>query len=175
LSKNIGSFFAKSTAGICTDVNVELFDRFDHFHLNLVDPDDGRVAGNVQLYIGEGARGRFLMVRGINPIREFCIKRNVDELVRCILHAIYDMAVFGGYSEVRLCEQNGLWNSDSSRVEVRASLQRLRADLPCRPMEQGFHLYDYHGRALTVNSYYRVWEADSQHSVLPLTTDGTTG
>jgi hypothetical protein len=175
VSKNIGSFFAKSTAGICTDVNVELFERFDHFHLNLVDPADGRVAGNVQLYIGEGARGRFLMVRGINPIREFCIKGSVDELVRCILHAIYDMAVFGGYSEVRLCEQNGLWNSDSSRVEVRASLQRLRADIPSRPMEQAFHLYDYHGRALTVNSYYRVWEADSQSSAFPFTTDGTTG
>lgn len=175
VSKNIGSFFAKSTAGICTDVNVELFERFDHFHLNLVDPDDGRVAGNVQLYIGEGARGRFLMVRGINPIREFCIKGSIDELVRCILHAIYDMAVFGGYSEVRLCEQNGLWNSDSSRVEVRACLQRLCADIPSRPMEQAFHLYDYYGRALTVNSYYRVWDADSQHSAFPFITDGTTG
>ena len=175
VSKNIGSFFAKSTAGICTDVNVELFERFDHFHLNLVDADDGRVAGNVQLYIGEGARGRFLMVRGINPIREFCIKGSVDELVRCILHAICDMAVFGGYSEVRLCEQNGLWNSDSSRVEVRASLLRLRANIPSRPMEQAFHLYDYHGRALIVNSYYRVWEADSQHAAFPFTTDGTTG
>lgn len=175
VSKNIGSFFAKSTAGICTDANVELFERCDHFHLNLVDPDDGRVAGNVQLYIGEGARGRFLMVRGINPIRELCIKGSVDELVRCILHAICDMAVFGGYSEVRLCEQNGLWNSDSSRVEVRASLQRLRADIPSRPMEQAFHLYDYHGRALTVNSYYRLWEAGSQHSAFPFTTDGTTG
>ena len=174
VSKNIGSFFAKSTAGICTDVNVELFERCDHFHLNLVDPDDGRVAGNVQLYIGEGARGRFLMVRGINPIRELCIKGSVDELVRCILHAICDMAVFGGYSEVRLCEQNGLWNSDSSRAEVRASLQRLRADIPSRPMEQAFHLYDYHGRALTVNSYYRVWEAGSEHSASPFTTDGTT-
>ena len=175
VSKNIGSFFAKSTAGICTDMNVELFERCDHFHLNLVDPDDGRVAGNVQLYIGECARGRFLMVRGINPIRELCIKGSVDELVRCILHAICDMAVFGGYSEVRLCEQSGLWNSDSSRVEVRASLQRLRADTPSRPMEQAFHLYDYHGRVLTVNSYYRVWEAGSQYSVFPFTTDGTTG
>lgn len=175
VSKNIGSFFAKSTAGICTDVNVDLFERFDHFHLNLVDPDDGRVAGNVQLYFGEGARGRFLMVRGINPIREFCIKGSVDELVRCILHAISDMAVFGGYSEVRLCEQNGLWNSDSSRVEVRACLQRLCADIPSRPMEQAFHLYDYYGRALTVNSYYRVWEADSQHSAFSFTTAGTTG
>ena len=173
LSKNIGSFFAKSTAGICTDVNVELFERFDHFHLNLVDPDDGRVAGNVQLYIGEGARGRYLMVRGINPIRELCIKGNVDELVRSILHAVYDMAVFGGYAEVRLCEQNGLWNSDSSRVEVRACLQRLRAGMPSRPMERAFHLYDYYGRALSVNSYYRVWEADSRDPAFPVTTGGT--
>jgi hypothetical protein len=175
LSKNIGSFFAKSTAGICTDVDVELFERTDHFHLNLVDPDDGRVAGNVQLYIGDGARGRFLMVRGINPIREFCIKGSVEELVRCILHAVYDMAVFGGYSEVRLCDQNGLWNSDSSRVEVRACLQRLRAGIPSRQMERAFHIYDYYGRALSVNSYYRIWEADSRHSAFPFAKDATTG
>ncbi|MCK4120524.1 hypothetical protein HFK91_25415 [Ralstonia pseudosolanacearum] len=175
VSKNVGSFFAKSTAGICTDINVELFNRADHYHLNIVDATDGRAAGNVQLYIGQGVGGRFLMVRGINPIQGYCINGGVDELVRCVLHAICDMAVFGEFSEVRLCEQNGLWNSDSSRAEVRACLKRLCAEMPLRPMERKFQLYEYYGRALTVSGYYRIWEAGSERPVLPNTTDRTTG
>lgn len=170
-SKNVGSFFAKSTAGICTDINVELFNRPDHYHLNIIDADDGRAVGNVQLYSGEGGSGRFLMVRGINPVQGFCVNHGVDELVRCILHAIVDMAVFGKFSEVRLCEQNGLWNSDSSRAEVRACLKRMCAGMSLRPMEQLFHLYDYYERPLNVSAYYKIWESASGSS---MSTDRTT-
>lgn len=158
-SKNVGSFFAKSTAGICTDINVELFNRRDHYHLNIVDADDGRAVGNVQLYAVEHAAERFLLVRGINPMQGWCAGGGADALVRCILHAISDMAMFGGFTQVRLSEQNGLWNSDSSRADVRACLKRMFADRPPRPMERPFHMYDYYGRALTVNAYYSVWEA----------------
>lgn len=171
-SKNVASFFAKSTAGICTDTNIELFNRSDHYHLNIVDADDGRAAGNVQLYVGDGDRGRFLLVRGINPIQGFCVNGGVDALVRCIVHAICDMAAFGGFCEVRLSEQNGLWNSDSSRAEVRACLKRLCAGMLLEPMEEAFHLYNYHDRALTASAYYRIWESSPGHPRAPLSTDG---
>ncbi|AOI39001.1 hypothetical protein WG70_04795 [Burkholderia oklahomensis EO147] len=174
-SKNVGSFFAKSTAGICTDINVELFNRPDHYHLNIVDADDGRAVGNVQLYRNEGFGGRFLMVRGINPIQGFCVNYGVDQLVGCIFHAICDLAAFGGFSEVRLCEQNGLWNSDSSRAEVRACLKRICAEMPLKLMERVFHLYDYYGRALNVNAYYKIWEPSSGVSMSPVSKDRKKG
>lgn len=173
-SKNVGSFFAKSTAGICTDTNVELFSRRDHYHLNIIDVDDGRAAGNVQLYVGDGVRGRFLLVRGINPIQGFCVNQGVDALVRCILHAICDVAAFGGFSEVRLSEQNGLWNSDSSRAEVRACLKCMFAGIALDPMEQAFHLYNYYDRALSVRAYYRIWESSSGQPACRVSTDGMT-
>ena len=84
------------------------------------------------------------------------------------------MAAFGGFSEVRLCEQNGLWNSDSSRAEVRACLKRMCAEMPLRRMEQVFHLYDYCGRALNVAGYYRIWESSSGLSISPISTDRKT-
>lgn len=171
-SKNVGSFFAKSTAGICTDTNVELFNRPDHYHLNIVDADDGRVAGNVQLYIGDGVRGRFLLVRGINPIQGFCVNQGVDMLVRCILHAVCDMAAFGGFSEVRLCEQNGLWNADSSRAEVRTCLKRMFAGVALEPMERPLHLYNYYDRAINVCAYYRIWECNPHQPESRVPTEG---
>lgn len=172
-SKNIGSFFAKSTAGICTDTNTELFNRPDHYHFNIVDAEDGRAAGNVQLYLGEGGDGRFLLVRGINPIQGFCASESVDELVHCILHAICDMAAFGGFSQVRLSEQNGLWNSDSSRSEVRACLKRICAGKAPRRMERAFHLYDYGGKSVNIDAYYPIWECSSAQSKYQSATGGT--
>ncbi|AHI66519.1 OB-fold nucleic acid binding domain-containing protein [Burkholderia thailandensis] len=168
LSKNIGSFFAKSTAGICTDVNVELFDRYDHFHLNIIDADDGRAIGNVQLYVGEDASKRFLLVRGINPIQGWCVESGVDALVRCIIHAISDIAVFGGFTQVRLSQQNGLWNADSSRAEVRACLRRMCLGQSPKQMERPFHLYVYYGRVLTIDSYYSIWEAGPGQALRPI-------
>ena len=54
ISKNIGSFFSKASAGICTADNMDLFNRKDHFHINLVE-DIGKnneiIRGNIQAYI----------------------------------------------------------------------------------------------------------------------------
>ena len=43
ISKNIGSFFAKASAGICTSENIPLFSMENHFHINIVEGEDSVV------------------------------------------------------------------------------------------------------------------------------------
>ncbi len=66
-SKNIASFFGKASAGICTDRNLDLFYREDHFNINIIDEEKQVCVGNVQAYIMEHKGKKHLLLRGFNP------------------------------------------------------------------------------------------------------------
>ncbi len=67
ISKNIASFFGKASAGICTDRNLDLFYREDHFNINIIDEEKQVCVGNVQAYIMEHKGKKHLLLRGFNP------------------------------------------------------------------------------------------------------------
>jgi len=66
-SKNISSFFAKSSAGICTAADTDLFHRKDHFHINIIDDKKNICVGNVQAYIYKHQWEDYLFLRWFNP------------------------------------------------------------------------------------------------------------
>ena len=124
LSKNAASFFAKSTSGICTDINRELFKRTDHFHLNIFSERLGKVIGNVQLYTLSIHYENALLIRGINPIKNYSTVYLADEMLDCVIACAKDLATENDFSLVCVAEQNGLWNSNSNRPEIRAALAK---------------------------------------------------
>lgn len=67
VSKSKASFFAKASAGICTASDTQLFEREDHFHINIIDEEKQICVGNVQAYIMPKGEEIYLLLRGINP------------------------------------------------------------------------------------------------------------
>ncbi len=67
IAKNIPSFFGKASAGICTDTNMDLFYREDHFNINIIDEEQQVCVGNVQAYIMARNGKDHLLLRGFNP------------------------------------------------------------------------------------------------------------
>ena len=159
LSKNAASFFAKSTTGICTDINRELFKREDHFHLNIFSEHLGRVVGNVQLYTFRIRNERALLIRGINPIKNYASVCLVDELLSCVIACVEDLAAENDFSLVCVAEQNGLWNSNSNRPEMRAALAKRVAHQVPIVLERPCHLYNYYTTPVYLSSVYPLWHS----------------
>lgn len=157
LSKNAASFFAKSTTGICTDTNLELFKRADHFHLNVFSEHLGRVIGNVQLHTVYIHNEKALLIRGINPIKNYATACLVDELLNCVIACAKDLAIENDFSLVCVAEQNGLWNSNSNRPEMRAALAKRTAHLDPIVLDRPFHLYNYYTTKINLSSVYPLW------------------
>ena len=91
LSKNVGSFFAKAAAGICTAADTWLWNQKNHFHLNMVENDE-RVRMNVQCYIIDDPKNpdkKSLVLRGFNPTQEF-LKSGVSP--HSLVQAVFDVA-----------------------------------------------------------------------------------
>lgn len=157
LSKNAASFFAKSTTGICTDSNRELFKRADHFHLNIFSENLGRVIGNVQLYTLSIHNEKALLIRGINPIKNYATPCLVDELLNCVIACAKDLATENDFSLICVAEQNGLWNSNSNRPEMRAALAQRAVYQDSIVLERPFHLYNYFTTEIYLSSVYPLW------------------
>jgi hypothetical protein len=159
LSKNAASFFAKSTTGICTDTNLELFKRTDHFHLNIFSERLGRLIGNVQLYTLSIYNEDALLIRGINPIRNYATTCMVDELLNCVIACVKDLATENDFSLVCVAEQNGLWNSNSNRPEMRAALAKRTAYQEPIVLERPFHLYNYYTTEIYISVVHPLWRS----------------
>lgn len=157
LSKNAASFFAKSTTGICTDINRELFERPDHFHLNLFSERSGRLIGNVQLYTLPIRQQRALLIRGINPIKSHATPCLVDEILDCIVACATDLAIENEFSMVCVAPQNGLWNSNSNRPQMRAALARRLVHQELLALDNSFHLYTYYDTPIHISCVYPLW------------------
>ncbi|OIN88957.1 hypothetical protein AUJ59_02985 [Candidatus Beckwithbacteria bacterium CG1_02_47_37] len=134
VSKNIPSFFAKASAGICTANDVELFARSDHFHINVVDEESDEIIGNIQAYLVPQNSQSYLMLRGINPTVSFVDIGNVRGLIEGTLTVGREIAQASDLDGLTLSESLGSWHADSNRPEV-ASVIRSDYLTPSREME----------------------------------------
>ncbi|OGH93870.1 MAG: hypothetical protein A2538_03340 [Candidatus Magasanikbacteria bacterium RIFOXYD2_FULL_41_14] len=124
ISKNVGSFFAKASAGICTAQDVTLFEREDHFHINIVE-DEQKVRGNIQAYIVEFPAGsRSLVLRGFNPNTAFLDKIDAGAFCEAVLKVAKQFQVTNGLVHVYITENLGGWHALSNREAVSQYLQR---------------------------------------------------
>lgn len=123
ISKNLGSFFAKASAGICTKEDIGLFNRDDHFHLNIVENDES-VKGNIQAYIIKDGDQQSLVLRGFNPNSDFLKNISVEDFCERVLDIGQQFAKDNGLKNVYIAEQDGGWHALSNRTEVFRYLER---------------------------------------------------
>lgn len=123
ISKNIPSFFAKASAGICTDRNVGLFEREDHFHINLIDQDSERCVGNVQAYIIQHEGRPYLLLRGLNPSTGLLKQVDVESLCEAIIAVGQRFVNENGLGGLMLSEQGGFL-ALSNRPEVTTYIEK---------------------------------------------------
>lgn len=116
ISKNVGSFFAKASAGICTAEDIQLFKQENHFHINVVE-NDAQVSANIQAYIVEMGRGKVLVLRGFNPSTAFMKRIDAEAFCERALEVgrkfVQDNALSGLY----ITEQGG-WHALSNRERI---------------------------------------------------------
>lgn len=175
LTKNTPSFFAKSSAGICTAGNAELYLESGHLHLNIIQEASFRVIGNVQLYVLPMPEERVLMIRGLNPSGAYVNATNAAGIVDAVLDIAQTLAALNGFSHVYIAEQLGLWNADSSRAEIRAVLNTKYLAFPLVQFTVPVRLYNYFGKDLWVRKGHLCWVAHGnanlppqEHAALPL-------
>ena len=106
LTKNAASFFAKTTAGLCTAGNVSLFNRPDHFHVNLVDAEE-IVVGNIQGYQYNYNGQPALIFRGFNPSTSIISSTNAWILCDQMLDIIKQIAQDNNITQVFIPDDNG--------------------------------------------------------------------
>lgn len=95
LSKNIGSFFAKAGAGLCTSENYEMWKEKRHIHLNLIDEQRQEIIGNVMLYFEPGRN--YLITRGFNPRTDIESSYDVNHMVDEMIRVVKEIAVQNWY------------------------------------------------------------------------------
>lgn len=116
MSKNVGSFFAKAAAGICTAEDIPLFERSDHFHINIVENDEA-VRANIQAYV-ESVKGKpSLILRGFNPTADWVGKIDIENFCEQILTIGKQFQRDNGLDAVYITEQ-GSWHALSNRDQV---------------------------------------------------------
>ena len=114
LNKNVASYFAKNTAGVCTAGNQELFNRPDHFHVNLVNRK-GIVVGNIQGYRLMLDDQPAIIFRGFNPSTSIISATNAEMLCDQMLDMVKQIAKDNNISQVFIPEQDS-WHPLSNRV-----------------------------------------------------------
>lgn len=157
-SKNTASFFAKASAGICTLNDLELFQRKDHFHMNLVDSTTHITVGNVQMYLLKNKNKRILLLRAINPSDSYVTKQNALSIVKTIFLAAIEVAKKSNIDEVCVSESLGIWHAQSSRPEIQAILELLYKAFPSITLDSPFCLYNYQNKPIYIRNIFRVWD-----------------
>ncbi len=123
LSKNIGSYFAKAGAEICTSHNRGMWEEKRHVHLNLVHKN--QIIGNVMLYF-EPERD-YLIARGFNPRKDAMMKFDRYSMAMQITSVLEDIAEANGFKEIFVPEQtgfHGLSNRDGMAFEIEQLCKR---------------------------------------------------
>ena len=123
VSKNVGSFFAKASAGICTAQDIPLFNRDDHFHINIVEGEEN-VRGNIQAYIIEDGPGRSLVLRGFNPNSDFLKNISVRDFCEKVLDIGRQFVKDNNLRKLYIADQDGVWHALSNRGEVAEYMKR---------------------------------------------------
>jgi hypothetical protein len=122
ISKNIGSFFAKASAGICTSEDIPLFEMENHFHINVVEGDDS-VRANIQAYIINDKGEKSLLLRGFNPNTDFLDKIDAGSFAEKVINIGKQFQKDNNLNEVYIAEQGG-WHALSNREKVASYLQK---------------------------------------------------
>jgi len=120
ISKNIGSFFAKAGAELCTSNNINMWNEERHFHLNLT--YGNQIIGNVMLYF-EKERD-YLVVRGFNPRKDTIQKYDRTSMATGIINVLKQIAKDNNYKEIFIPEQTG-WHELSNREEMAAEVTKI--------------------------------------------------
>ncbi len=114
-TKNAASFFAKTTAGICTAQDFGLYHRPDHFHINLINQEDV-VVGNIQGYLVEDFEGeRAVIFRGFNPSSSIVSSTNAAVICDQMVSIVRQLAADNGIKHVLIPQQNN-WHPLTNRV-----------------------------------------------------------
>lgn len=103
ISKNVGSFFAKATAGICTAQDIPLFGRDNHFHINVVENDEN-VRANIQAYIAKVKGNPALVLRGFNPTADWVGKIDIGSFCERVLSIAREFQQANGLDAVYITE-----------------------------------------------------------------------
>lgn len=162
-SKNRASFFAKAASGICTGIDLDLYHRPDHFHLNLVSPEDRQVIGNIQAYVLNNYSERVLLIRGINPSANFINLDNVNFLLDAVIKCTIQIAEKSGLDTALLCPSLGIWHVESSRKEMIAALRILSKALPVVKLENPFLLFRFANQDKNIDFGYKLWSKRQLH------------
>lgn len=117
VSKNVGSFFAKAAAGICTAQDIPLFEREDHFHINVVENNEA-VRANVQAYIAIVNGKPSLVLRGFNPTADWVGKIDIESFCEQILDIGREFQQTNGLGGLYITDQDGGWHALSNREQV---------------------------------------------------------
>jgi len=158
LSKNKASFFAKASAGICTAHDQKLFNRKDHFHLNIVDQNLHQFCGNVQIYLLDEPGGRVLYLRGINPSQRILKEKSIVEVVNMVFRTVEIIAKASKINTVLLADPLGIWHADSGRVEVRALLDDLYEKMPRVALGNKLNVFMFRNQEFFVDHGYLLYQ-----------------
>jgi hypothetical protein len=116
VSKNVGSFFSKAAAGLCTAEDIPLFNRDDHFHINVVEGDE-TVRANIQAYVASIGGKRSLVLRGFNPTADWVGKIDVPSFCDQIIAIGKEFQAANGLAGIYITTQ-GDWHALSNRDQV---------------------------------------------------------
>lgn len=156
-SKNVASFFSKTSAGICTARDVDLYARPSHLHLNIVAPDGVITAGNVQLHALVDRGKRVLLVRAINVSATWLTVENAQDLVNAVLISALELASSSAFDEVHVGEGLDLWHLNSGRAEIRCVLDEYENRLERVVLEEPLFLFRFSGIDHRLARSYRLW------------------
>jgi len=123
ISKNIGSFFAKASAGICTASDINLFNRSDHFHINIVE-NEQNVRANIQAYIINLNNQKSLLLRGFNPNVDFLDKIDPDAFCHAVFRVAREFQKANALSGIYITGQEGGYHALSNREKIAFKLKK---------------------------------------------------
>ncbi|EKD56966.1 MAG: hypothetical protein ACD_58C00036G0002 [uncultured bacterium] len=126
-SKNIGSFFAKASAGVCTASDANLFNRNDHLHINIVENEQS-VRANIQAYIVKINGQKALLLRGFNPNVDWLDKIDAGAFCESVLEIAKKFQQDNNLAGVYITGQEGSYHALSNREKIANYLKRYLKD-----------------------------------------------
>ncbi len=152
VTKNAASYFAKTSAGICTAHDIELFKRPDHFHVNLTN-NSGMVVGNIQGYITRQNGQPALIFRGFNPSTSLITSSNSDVLCDQMVDIVKQVATDNNITQVFIPEQDD-WHRLTNRIGQ--GVDQYFAEKFYKPENQVSLRFAIRGNTAEVSKYYRI-------------------
>ncbi|MFO0704142.1 MAG: OB-fold nucleic acid binding domain-containing protein [Patescibacteria group bacterium] len=159
-SKNVASYFSKSSTGICTAGEIDLYNNPIHFHINMVDEKMKNV-GNIQAYVLNQNNNRALLLRAINPNEDYINPNIGAKIFEHICETAIQIAKSSNIKSVLLSESLGILHAQSSRIEIQTILEKIYREVKPTYFDKPFYIYSYKGIGIYLNKCYCVWNSIS--------------